>query len=286
MRLITVDTESGTRAAVQVGETFALVRAADGESAPFADVGALIRAGEAGFEAARRAQDDAVNAGTASNGAVLRRPVLSPGAIICVGLNYRTHIREMGREPPSAPTLFTKLARALTDPYSDIPIPAVTRKLDYEGELAVVIGTPGRFIPREQAWDHVAGVSVLNDVTARDHQNRTLQWWAGKSFEASTPLGPALVTLDEVGEVDALELRVTVNGEERQRGMLDDLLFDVPALIEDISQIVSLEAGDVIATGTPGGVGMASERFLDDGDVVEVTIDRVGSLRNTFRSPG
>ena len=131
--------------------------------------------------------------------------------------------------------------------------------------------------------DHVAGVSVLNDVTARDHQNRTIQWWAGKSFEASTPIGPALVTLDEVGEVGALELRLTVNGEERQRTMLDDLVFDVPALIEDISQIVSLEAGDVIATGSPGGVGMASGTFLTDGDVVEVTIDRVGSIRNVFR---
>src|SRR5438105_3167428 len=109
-----------------------------------------------------------------------------------------------------------------------------------------------------EAFALVAG--PLDDVTARDHQNRTIQWWAGKSFEASTPLGPALVTLDEVGEVGALELRLTVNGEERQRTMLDDLVFDVPALIEDISQIVSLEPGDVIATGSPGGVGMASER--------------------------
>ena len=185
MRLITVDTESGTRAAVQVGEAFALV------PGPFEDVGALLRAGEAGLEAARRAHDAAANGGTALNGTVLRRPVLNPEAVICVGLNYRTHIEEMGREVPTAPTLFTKLARALTDPYSDIPIPAVTQKMDYEGELAVVIGKRGRFITREQAWDHVAGVSVLNDVTARDHQNRTIQWWAGKSFEATTPMGPA-----------------------------------------------------------------------------------------------
>jgi acylpyruvate hydrolase len=277
MRLITVDTGSGTRAAVQVGEAFALVPGA------FEDVGALLRAGEAGLEAARRAHDDAGNGATALNGAVLRRPVLNPEAVICVGLNYRTHIEEMGRELPTAPTLFTKLARALTDPFADIPIPAVTRKMDYEGELAVVIGKRGRFITREQAWDHVAGVSVLNDVTARDHQNRTIQWWAGKSFEATTPLGPALVTLDEVGDVGALELRLTVNGEERQRAMLDDLVFDVPALIEDISQIVSLEPGDVISTGSPGGVGMASERFLHGGDVVEVSIDRVGSIRNVFR---
>jgi len=277
MRLVTVDTEAGTRAAVQVGEAFALV------PGDFEDIGALLRAGEAGLDAARLAQDEAADP---LDGTVLRRPVLRPGAVICVGLNYRTHIEEMGRELPTAPTLFTKLARALTDPYSDIPIPAVTKKMDYEGELAVVIGKRGRFVARERAWDYVAGLSILNDVTARDHQNRTLQWWAGKSFEGLTPLGPALVTLDEVGDVDALELRVTVNGEERQRATLDDLVFDVPALIEDISQIVSLEAGDVIATGTPGGVGMASERFLTDGDAVEVSIDRIGSIRNVFRGAG
>src|SRR3954449_12542674 len=138
MRLITVETGSGTAAAVQWGEAFALVPS-------FEDVGALIRAGEAGLEAARRAQADG-GGGTAPDGPVLRRPVLNPEAVICVGLNYRTHIEEMGREIPAAPTLFTKLSRALTDPYADIATPAVTEKMDYEGELAVVIGKRGRFI--------------------------------------------------------------------------------------------------------------------------------------------
>jgi acylpyruvate hydrolase len=210
--------------------------------------------------------------------------VLAPRAVFCVGLNYRTHILEMGRELPEHPTLFSKLARALTDPFADVELPAASERVDYEGELAAVIGRGGRDIPVEQAWDAVAGLTLLNDVTARDYQRRTLQWFAGKTFQASTPVGPALVTRDELRDLDDRELRVTVNGEERQRARIGDLVFDVPALVADLSRIVTLEPGDVIATGTPGGVGEPAQRFLRDGDVVEVAVDGIGSIRNCFRS--
>jgi acylpyruvate hydrolase len=210
-------------------------------------------------------------------------PVLEPGAVVCVGLNYRTHILEMGRELPEEPTLFSKLPRALTDPYADIELPAASAKWDYEAELAIVIGSGGRNIAYEEAWSHVAGLTILNDVTARDYQRRTIQWFAGKTFQRSTPVGPWIVTPDELGDLSERELRLTVNGEERQRATLGDLVFDVPALVADLSRIVELEPGDMIATGTPGGVGEPQGTFLHPGDEVEVSIDGIGAIRNTFR---
>lgn len=275
MRLATVATDAGTRAAVVRGDAAALV---DG----FPDVGALLRAGDDGLAAARRAADD--REARAFTVADLLRPVLEPGAVVCVGLNYRTHILEMVRELPEHPTLFSKLPRALTDPYADIELPAASEQLDYEAELAVVIGRPGRRVPRERAWDHVAGLTVLNDVTARDFQRRTIQWFAGKTFQDSTPVGPWIVTPDELGDLDEREIVLTVNDEERQRASLGDLVFDVPALVSDISNIVELRPGDLIATGTPGGVGEAAKRFLRAGDVVEVRIDGIGAIRNVFRA--
>jgi acylpyruvate hydrolase len=246
----------------------------------YADVGALLRAGGAGWEAAQAA----TSTGEARpfEDADLLRPVLDPGAVICVGLNYRTHILEMGRKLPDVPTLFGKLARALTDPYAEVELPAPSERVDYEGELAAVIGTGGRDISVEEAMDHVAGLTVLNDVTARDYQRRTIQWFAGKTFQRSTPVGPWMVTPDELGDLVERELVLSVNGEERQRSVLGDLVFDIPTLIADISTIVQLEPGDIIATGTPGGVGEPQGKFLSDGDVVEVSIDGIGMLRNTF----
>jgi acylpyruvate hydrolase len=245
----------------------------------YPDVGALLR-DPAGLDAARAADGVA----TPLDERRLLRPVLRPAAIVCVGLNYRSHITEMGRDLPTHPTLFGKLARSLTDPFADIVLPAVSDRIDYEAELAVVIGRGGRDVAREDAWHHVAGLTVLNDVTARDFQRRTKQWFAGKTFQASTPIGPWVVTPDEVGDLAGRELSLTVNGEERQRAALGDLVFDVPALIADLSAIVELEPGDVIATGTPGGVGAATETFLADGDVVAARIDGVGEIRNAFRS--
>jgi acylpyruvate hydrolase len=275
MRFATIQTEDGPRAAVVTDDGVALI---DG----YADVGALLRGGDAGLAAARQAEAEGPR--RPIDNAHLLRPVLAPGAIVCVGLNYRTHILEMGRDLPTQPTLFTKLPRALTDPYAEIELPRVSEQVDYEAELAVVIGTGGRDIDPDRAWDHVGGLTVLNDVTARDFQRRTLQWFAGKTFQASTPVGPWVVTPDEFGDLAGRELWLTVNGEERQRSSLGDLVFDVPALVADLSRIVELEPGDIIATGTPGGVGEPSGAFIRDGDVVEVHIDGIGSIRNTFRA--
>ncbi len=250
----------------------------------YADVGELLRAGAAGWEEARRAATDGDP--RPFEEADLLRPVLHPGAVVCVGLNYRTHILEMGRDLPSVPTLFGKLDRALTDPYAQVELPRPSNKVDYEGELAVIIGTGGRDIAPEDALSHVAGLTVLNDITARDYQRRTIQWFAGKTFQRSTPVGPWMVTLDELGALADREVRLSVNGEERQRAPLGDLVFDVPSLVADISTIVELEPGDLIATGTPGGVGEPQGNFLADGDVVEVSIDGIGTLRNTFVRTG
>jgi acylpyruvate hydrolase len=281
MRLATIVRDGGAAAAVLAEGGAAVIT--DGGFPAYPDVGALLAAGEEGM---RKAQD-VLDGGPFEEyeEPELMRPVLNPGAVVCVGLNYKTHILEMGRDLPQSPTYFAKLSRALTDPFADVPLPAASEKVDYEGELAVVIGRGGRDIPEDEAWDAVAGLTVLNDVTMRDYQRRTLQWFAGKSWEASTPLGPAVVTPDELDYPGGLELRVTVNGEERQRAPVSDLVFDVPALVADLSRIVALRPGDIIATGTPGGVGEAMEpsRFLEDGDVVEVEITGLGKVRNRFR---
>ncbi len=272
MRLATVRTPDGPRAAVMRGDSDAVVLAGYG------DVGELFRTG--GVAAAERAA--ATGDATAVGEADLLRPILAPGAVVCVGLNYRAHILEMGRELPPRPTLFSKLPRALTEPFADVAIPRGSEQVDYEGELAIVIGTGGRDIPVERALGHVAGLTVLNDVSMRDFQRRTLQWFAGKTWQSSTPVGPWIVTLDELGDLGPRNLTTTVNGEVRRQASLGDLVFDVPTLIADLSTIVELEPGDIIATGTPGGVGEAKQRFLAPGDVVEVRIDGIGAIRTTF----
>jgi acylpyruvate hydrolase len=274
MRLGTLSTDTGTRAVVVLEDGCAPV---DG----YGDVGALLRDGPAGLEAARAAAEGAGQQLPLAFDRLLR-PVLDPGAVVCGGLNYRTHILEMGRELPGDPTLFSKLPRALTDPYGDVELPRASERVDYEAELAAVIGTGGRDIDPADAWSHVAGLTILNDVTARDYQRRTIQWFAGKTFQASTPVGPWIVTCDELDDLSERELSLTVNGEERQRANLGDLVFDVPALIADLSRIVELEPGDLIATGTPGGVGEPEARFLRPGDLVVVRIDGIGEIRNTF----
>jgi acylpyruvate hydrolase len=271
-RLVTVALADGsTVAALRDGDALHAFRDLVGER--YRDVGELLRGG----------LDTAIAEEGAVEGRILR-PVLEPGAVACVGINYGAHIAEMGREPPTSPTFFLKLARALTDPDELVVLPPESAKVDYEGEVAAVIGRGGRRIPRESALDHVAGLTLVNDVSMRDFQNRSLQWFAGKSWQGCTPLGPEVVTLDEVGALGGLELTTTVNGEVRQRARLGDLVFDIPTLVTDLSQIVELEPGDLIVTGTPGGVGHAMEppRYLAPGDVVEVTVDGLGTLRTVF----
>jgi len=278
MRLATLALdEGGTAAVVLSGESATVV---EDRGRTFADVGELLHSGPEALEAAA-ATDPAQ--GRPYVRTQLRRPVLDPGAIICVGLNYRDHIEEMGREMPEVPTLFGKFGRALTDPYADLQVPpGAAPSLDYEGELAIVIGSRGRDIAPESVWEHVAGLTIVNDISVRDYQWRTTQWLAGKTWQSLTPVGPEMVTVDELPDLGESELTVTVNGETRQRSKLHNLVFGVEALVTDISRIIELQPGDLIATGTPGGVGagMEPKGYLGDGDVVEVRIDGVGAITN------
>jgi acylpyruvate hydrolase len=269
---------------------------------------ATIRDGGTGTRAVRIDADHATELGEPDVGAVLRRPdwrtwaasaqgpgrplegldyaplVPRPDKVVCVGLNYRSHILEMGRELPEHPTLFAKYASALIGAFDDIVLPAVSDQVDWEAELAVVIGAPARHVSVEEAPDRIAGYSVLNDVSVRDFQFRTMQWLQGKTFESSTPLGPWLVTPDEAGG-PSREITCEVQGELMQRADTADLVFDPPTLVSLISDIFTLEPGDVIATGTPGGVGAARTppRFLADGEVVVTRIAGVGECRNDCR---
>lgn len=209
-------------------------------------------------------------------------PVLNPGKMICVGHNYREHILEMGREIPENPVVFAKFANTIVGPEDDIPYYPISEQLDYEAEFAFVIGKQARNVSEEDALDYVAGYTIANDVTYRDIQRRTLQWLQGKSVEGSAPMGPWLVTTDEITDPSGLEIVLTVNGEERQRSNTKNLVFTVQKLVAFLSNLMTLEPGDIILTGTPGGVGVAREPqvFLKDGDVVKVEIDRIGALEN------
>jgi acylpyruvate hydrolase len=212
---------------------------------------------------------------------VRRRPVVPrPGKVICVGLNYAAHIEETKRERSDYPVLFTKFVSSLTGPFDPIPVPPESKAVDYEGEVLVMIGERGRRIPRERALEHVAGYAVANDVTMRDYQNKTHQWLQGKAWDASTPVGPDLVTLDEAP--DPLTLRTFVNGEKVQEASTELLIFDVPTLVSAISEFATLEPGDLILTGTPAGVGYRRDPkiLLGDGDVVAVEVDGVGRIES------
>ncbi|HLY30886.1 MAG TPA: fumarylacetoacetate hydrolase family protein [Ktedonobacterales bacterium] len=223
----------------------------------------------------------------------LLAPILRPRKnVFCVGRNYAEHAAESYRAKgeaapaaaPVSPNFFTKAPTAVNGPYADIPLDAhVTSQLDWEGELAVIIGQGGRHIPRAQALAHVWGYTVANDVTARDVQNRSgMQWFLGKSLDGSCPLGPWIVTADELVDPQRLRLTTYVNGAMKQAGTTADMIFDVAAIIEALSAVLTLEPGDIIATGTPSGVGFARTppEFLHPGDVVEVNIEGIGTIRN------
>ncbi len=215
----------------------------------------------------------------------MRSPVPAPRMIWGVGLNYRDHAAETGRPLPSAPTLFVKSPSAVIGDGDTIVVPPHVTQPDYEGELAVVIGRRARDVAVSEALNFVAGVTVGHDVSARDHQYTTGQWSWSKSFDTFCPLGPELVSLDEIDLERGLAIETRVSGEVLQSSSTAELVFGVPALIAWISQGCTLEPGDVILTGTPAGVGAARTppRWLADGDVVEITIEGVGTLRNPVR---
>jgi len=207
-------------------------------------------------------------------------PVPSPPKILCVGRNYAEHAREGGSEPPELPIFFGRFPHSLLAPGAPFILPHVSPQVDFEGELAAVIGLSGRDIPESRALDHVAGYTIFNDISIRDYQRRTTQWMIGKNFDRSGPLGPALVTRDEVPDPQALTLTVDVSGERMQEAHTGTMIFSVAHLIAYVSQALTLEPGDLIATGTPSGVGFARKppRWLRDGDTVRVAITRLGVL--------
>ena len=215
---------------------------------------------------------------------------LVPVDILCIGLNYRDHAAETGAALPKVPMLFIKSSGTLNDPGAAIPLPAASDKVDYEGELVVVIGKPAKDVPRERAMEHVFGYTIGNDVSARDWQkDKDLgggQFARGKSFDGFCPLGPAIVTADEVGDPGRLTIRTTVNGAVMQDGTTADLIFDVAETVASLSRTMTLRPGQVILTGTPAGVGTARKPpvYLRDGDVVAVEIARLGRLENTVRA--
>jgi acylpyruvate hydrolase len=216
-------------------------------------------------------------------GEVRRRAVVPrPRKVVCVGLNYAAHIEETRRERSEYPVLFTKFASTLTGPFDPIPLPPESAAIDYEGELVVVIGERGRRVPRERAMELVAGYAVANDVSMRDYQYKTHQWLQGKAWDLSTPVGPELVTVDEVPDPSALVLRTQVNGQTVQEAATELLIFDIATLVSVLSEFASLEPGDLILTGTPGGVGYRREPqlLLSDGDVVAVEVEGVGRIEN------
>jgi acylpyruvate hydrolase len=218
----------------------------------------------------------------------LRPPVTSPQKIIGVGLNYVSHADEADRAVPEFPVLFAKFANTLVGPYDDIPIPRASHRVDYEGELAVVIGRRTLYATRAQADAAIAGYAVANDVSARDYQFRTKEMLQGKSFNNFCPLGPFITKPRSADDLADLALTTHVNGERRQSATLGEMLFDVPFLIEYLSAIMTLEPGDVILTGTPAGIGggMKPRRWLRDGDRVEIEIAEIGRIGNMFVGRG
>ncbi len=212
----------------------------------------------------------------------LQAPVPRPGKILCVGLNYRDHAEESEFAIPDTPIIFAKYNNCVIGPYDPIVIPRVTDQVDWEGELGVVIGKAGKYIPESKALDYVGGYVVFNDVSSRDYQFRTSQWTIGKSFDTFGPMGPALVTTDEIPDPADLNLLTLVNGDVMQKSNTRFLIFSVPYLISYLSSVMTLQPGDLISTGTPAGVGSSRDpkQFLKPGDVVRVEIDRIGSLEN------
>lgn len=211
-------------------------------------------------------------------------PIWNTDRIICVGLNYRSHVKELGREPPEHPMLFVRFADSLVGHNCPLVRPQASQQFDFEAELAVIIGKGGRHIAAEDAMEHVGGYACFNDGTLRDFQMHAMQFLPGKSFWRSGSFGPWIVTPDEVGDLAKLEIKAILNGQEMQRATFDDLLFSVPDLIAYISKVMPLHPGDVIATGTTGGVGAARnpQVWMRPGDVIEIVIEKIGALRNTI----
>ncbi len=282
MRLATLATPAGPRAAALAGDHYVDLYATD-LTLP-ASVRGLIAAGPAALHAAAAAARSPAAVRVPAAGAALGPPVPDPGKILCIGLNYRDHARENNRAIPTEPVLFAKFANTLIGPGAPIRLPKVSQKVDFEAELVVVLGKRGRDVAEADALGYVAGYTVGHDVSARDWQfkGEEKQWTVGKTFDTFAPTGPHLVTADEVPDPHGLPVKLRLNGETMQDSNTREFIFTVPQLIAYLSQVVTLEPGDLIFTGTPPGVGVARKPpvFLKPGDAVEVEIEGVGVLKN------
>ncbi len=275
MRLATIVTPRGLRLHVKARSGYADV--ADGTGNPaFATLHGLLAAGA--IDEVRHLQD---TAGREVGPEQFGPAVPEPRRILCLGVNYREHAIEGGREVPSWPEAFVRGEGSALGPYADLVRPALTGRFDYEGELGLVIGSGGRYIHADKALDAIAGYVVLNDASARDWQRAATQWTGGKNFEGTMPIGPEVVTTDEADVSDAA-LVTTLNGEVMQSARTSQMIVDIPSAIEFFSSFTRLRPGDVIATGTPGGVGFARQPpvWLQPGDIIEVSVDGIGTIRN------
>jgi acylpyruvate hydrolase len=265
MRLVTYEAR---------GRTSTGVLTADGVvDSGFATMSELLRAGPPSEPSGDAVQPDR-----------LLPPVTDPQKIVCIGLNYLSHAREQGAEPPETPTIFAKYRNALAAPDSEVKLPEYSSKVDYEAEVAFVIGKHAKDVSESDALDYVAGYMLLNDLSARDMQFATPQWMPGKIFDGAAPCGPWLVTPDEAGAHDSIEIRLTLNGEEMQNGSTADLVHSIPALVVYLSKLMTLEPGDVVSTGTPAGVGSLRDPrvWLKRGDEVVIESPSLGRLRTSL----
>jgi acylpyruvate hydrolase len=278
MRLLSYETESGPRGALQVGEDMVPLAAL---GVPAETVRGLLEALDSEALSDLTARAESAGGRVALADVRLTAPVPDAEKLICIGLNYRDHAEETGQEIPSSPMWFAKFANSLIGSGSEIVLPgAASEYVDYEAELALVIGRETRNVAVEDALSHIAGAMPFNDVSARDLQMQNPLWTSGKAIDTFAPCGPALVTLDEVGDLGSLSLRTRINGELLQEGTTANLIFGPAELVSWLSRTITLRPGDIIATGTPAGVGAAKGRFLRAGDVVEVEVERLGTLSN------
>jgi 2-keto-4-pentenoate hydratase/2-oxohepta-3-ene-1,7-dioic acid hydratase in catechol pathway len=295
MRLVTYDADGNWRAGVliqnRIVDSLAAARAAgivtEGDPVTNRAIIQWPREQQMQLEESARALSAAGSANVFSpEDTTLGPPIPDPDKIICLGLNYRSHVQETGLATYQVPILFAKFPNSLAGPTRPILLPRLSEEIDYEGELAVVIGKRGKEIGRAQALEHVAGYMALNDVSARDLQFQTGQWLSGKALDTFAPCGPALV-IHEIQDPQSLQLSTRLNGQTLQHGNTRDMIFPIVEIISYISQLLTLEPGDIIATGTPEGVGFKRNPpiFLRHGDIVEVEVEGIGTLRNPVMRP-